>query len=73
MKVELDLISCRNNGECVISAPQVFSLDENGIQSLRIGAPNSSVIIEVSDQYIQAVEETVIVCPMQAISIIDVN
>ena len=70
MRVELDLLSCKDNGECVISAPHIFSLDENSIQSRRQDAKESTVIFDISEEYLQELEEAVIVCPMQAISIL---
>ncbi|MEI9907047.1 MAG: ferredoxin [Actinomycetota bacterium] len=70
MKVELDLISCKDTGECVINAPHVFSVDDRGVQTLRFGATGTVVTIEVSDEFGQEVEEAAIVCPMQAISIV---
>jgi ferredoxin len=73
MRVELDLISCRDNGECAISAPQIFHMNSEGIQSLRSGAMTTSVVFEVSEGFIHEVEEAMIVCPMQAISILEGN
>jgi len=73
MKVELDLISCRDNGECAISAPDVFVMNSEGKQSLRGDGASTSVTFEVSEQFIDEIEEAIIVCPMQAISILEGN
>lgn len=73
MRVELDLISCRDNGECAISAPQIFYMNSGGEQSLRSGAMATSVVFEVSEGFIHELEEAIIVCPMQAISIREGN
>jgi ferredoxin len=71
MRVELDLISCRDNGECAISAPQIFHMDSEGKQSLRKGAVTDSVVFEVPEGFFHEIEEAKIVCPMQAISILE--
>ncbi len=73
MRVKLDLISCRDKGECAISAPHIFSLDTDGKQSLRRDASTPLVTFEVSEKLSQELEEAIIVCPMQAISILEVN
>jgi ferredoxin len=73
MRVELDLISCRDNGECAISAPHIFLLDADGKQSLRSDSTATDVTFEVSEKFIHELEEAIIVCPMQAISILEGN
>ena len=73
MKVELDLISCRDNGECAISAPEVFLMNSEGKQSLRGDGTATSMIFEVSDKLMLQLEEALVVCPMQAISILEGN
>ena len=69
MKFELDLLSCRDFGECVGAAPQIFSLDSKGRQSVRNDATTDLVVIECADDARQSVEEAAVVCPMQAIKV----
>jgi ferredoxin len=70
MKIEIDLLSCQDFGECALSAPNVFHLDENGKQSLRLNSDGTKVEFEADDQYRSTAEEAVIVCPMQALTIL---
>ena len=35
MRVSVDLNQCQNHGQCVFSAPAVFSLDDDGKLALR--------------------------------------
>jgi ferredoxin len=48
-------------------------MNSEGKQSLRSGAMTDSVIFEVSEGFIHELEEAIIVCPMQAISILEGN
>ena len=69
MKIEIDLLSCKDFGECALSAPNIFKLDESGKQSRRLNATANKVVFEVLDEERNSAEEAVIVCPMQAVAI----
>jgi ferredoxin len=58
MRVEVDRQLCENHGQCVIVAPEVFSMDDN-----------SELVFDPThvDDYIEDVEEAADVCPVQAI------
>ena len=71
MKIEIDLLSCKDFGECVQTAPNLFKLDENGKQSLRSNTSGTKVIFEATEEFRGAAEEAAIVCPMQALTILD--
>ncbi len=58
MRAEVDRTICENHGQCVIAAPDVFSMDDDGVL---IFQPNA-VADHASD-----VEEAADVCPVQAI------
>ncbi|MFI0452117.1 ferredoxin [Actinomadura sp. 6N118] len=62
MKVIVDMDKCQDHGQCVFSAPEVFSLDEAGRLEFD-SAPD--------DALREAVEEAVDVCPLQAIAVED--
>jgi ferredoxin len=62
MRVTVDLNRCQDHGQCVIAAPSVFSMTDDGVLEY-IRTPDDS---ERSD-----VEEAADVCPLQAISIED--
>lgn len=62
MRVEVDRVVCGLNGECVLAAPDVFRLDDEG-ELAYAASPDESQRA--------AVEEAVDACPMQAISLRD--
>lgn len=63
MKVILDRELCCGAGQCVLSAPEVFDQDENGIARLLLAEPPP----EQHDD----VHEAALVCPRQAIDVAD--
>jgi ferredoxin len=62
MKVKVDLQKCRDHGQCVISAPQVFQFDADR-KLVWVGEPDAALR--------PAVEEAADACPEQAIRIDD--
>lgn len=62
MRVLVDFDSCQRHGRCCIAAPEVFSLDEDGIL---IVSPNAD------DASRARVEEAADLCPTQSITIVD--
>jgi len=60
MRIKVDLELCRDHGQCVIAAPQVFRFDGN--QKL-------VWVVEPDHSLRGAVEEAADVCPEQAITI----
>lgn len=72
MKVIVDLNQCQDHGQCVFSAPQLFSLDDNGKLALRAEADGDTYISgELDEAWRDDVEEAADVCPLQAIEIED--
>ncbi|MFF3667857.1 MULTISPECIES: ferredoxin [Microtetraspora] len=62
MKVVVDMDVCKDHGQCVFSAPEVFQINENG-RLVYVAEPDESLR--------DAVEEAADVCPLQAITIED--
>jgi len=62
MKVLVDVKKCQLHGQCIISAPKVFSFDAEG---------NIVWLPEVDEAGRAEVEEAADVCPVQAITIED--
>ncbi|WP_433375962.1 ferredoxin [Streptosporangium sp. CA-115845] len=60
MKVIVDMDVCKDHGQCVFSAPEVFQLSENG-RLVYVSDPD--------DALRDAVEEAADVCPLQAITV----
>ncbi len=69
MRVRVDLIKCQDHGQCVYSAPEVFSLDDDGKLALRHQASDEWESGELDDGMRDDLEEAADVCPMQAISV----
>ncbi len=60
MHVIVDFDKCQTHGQCVFAAPDVFRLDDNG--DLQYDA-------DPDDSQLEAVEDAIDVCPVQAISL----
>ena len=71
MKFTVDLNVCENHGQCVYAAPELFSLDDDGLLSFRHDATDSYTSAELSDEQAKAAALAVDMCPMQAISLSD--
>lgn len=72
MRVVVDLYKCADHGQCVFSAPAVFSLDDEGKLALRRETTGDTYISEDLDESLRDdVEEAADVCPMQAIEVED--
>ncbi|MFF1299091.1 MULTISPECIES: ferredoxin [unclassified Streptomyces] len=62
MKVVVDMNKCKDHGQCVFAAPDVFQLDDNG---------RLAYVSDPDDALRDEVEEAADVCPLQAIRIED--
>ena len=71
MRVVVDLNQCQDHGQCVFSAPQVFSLDGNGKLSFRSAATDTYLSADLDESLRDDVEEAADVCPLQAIEVQD--
>ena len=71
MRITVDLKKCNDHGQCVFSAPAVFSLDEDGKLSFRREATSTYVSGELNELLRDDVEEAADVCPLQAITMQD--
>lgn len=60
MQVEVDFNKCQSNGLCVLVAPEVFDLDDNGYLQFEAN-PDESLRA--------AVEDAVTSCPVSAITV----
>ncbi|GAA3967396.1 ferredoxin [Actinomadura viridis] len=69
MRIVVDLALCQDHGQCVFSAPQVFSLDENGKLSFRDGATDTYISADLDESLRDDVEEAADACPLQAIEV----
>ena len=71
MHIVVDLNKCQDHGQCVFSAPKVFSLDEDGKLSFRREATGTYLSAALDESLRDDVEEAADVCPLQAIDIED--
>jgi ferredoxin len=71
MHIVVDLNKCQDHGQCVFSAPQVFSLDEGGKLAFRHEATGSYASGALDESLRDDVEEAADVCPLQAITVED--
>jgi ferredoxin len=71
MRITVDLNKCNDHGQCVFSAPSVFSLDDDGKLSFRREAAGTHTSGELGEALRDAVEEAADACPLQAIAVDD--
>ncbi len=71
MKIAVDLTKCQNHGQCTYSAPQVFSLDDEGELAFRAEAKDEYVSGELNEEWREDIEEAIDMCPVQAIRSVD--
>ena len=71
MRFLVDLTTCADHGQCAFSAPEVFSLDDDGKLSFRRQATDRYASGELDDSLRDDVEEAADVCPLQAITVED--
>lgn len=71
MHITVDLKKCNDHGQCVFSAPAVFSLDDDGKLSFRGEAADTYISGELDESLRDDVEEAADVCPLQAITVDD--
>lgn len=69
MKYAVDLHQCQNLGQCAMTAPDLFSLDESGILAFRAEATDEYVSPTLDDAAGASAEAAADMCPMQAISL----
>ena len=71
MKFSIDLHQCQNLGQCAMSAPEVFALDDEGQLAFRAEATDQYVSPELSAEQEGAAATASDMCPMQAITLAD--
>lgn len=71
MRIVVDLTKCNDHGQCVFSAPEVFSLDSDGKLSFRAQATDTYLSGDLDESLRDDVEEAADVCPLQAILVED--
>jgi ferredoxin len=69
VKFTVDLGQCENHGQCTLVAPELFSLDDNGLLAFRAVATDSYTSEELSAEQAAAAKTAGDTCPMQAISL----
>lgn len=62
MQIEVDSEKCLRYGQCVLEAPDVFVLGEDGPSQVRDG---------VSDEFLDDALVAADLCPMQAIEVVE--
>jgi ferredoxin len=73
MRIAVNLKACENHGQCTYSAPEVFSLDDDGHLSFRAHAADEYVSPALDDAWHNDVEEAIDMCPTQAIRFYEHN
>lgn len=62
MKMLLDVDRCEGHGECVVAAPEIFELDDDGEKAVVL-------IAEPSEALRAKAVEAVKICPMAALQL----
>ncbi|WP_174575668.1 ferredoxin [Nocardia miyunensis] len=69
MKFAVDLAVCQNIGQCSFTAPEMFTLDDDGKLSFRNEATDEYVSPELTDDDADSAQSAAALCPMQAIRV----
>jgi|1185.fasta_scaffold356048_2 ferredoxin len=69
MKFRVDLNQCENHGQCTIAAPELFSLNDDGLLAFRDVADEEYLSGELTAEEEASASVAVDMCPMQAISL----
>jgi ferredoxin len=67
MRIAVDLKTCENHGQCTFVAPDVFSLDDDGLLSFRADAHDEYRSSPIPQDLRDNVEDAIGMCPVQAI------
>ena len=62
IKIDVDMDTCQNYGQCVFEAPTIFRLNDN---------EELEYVAQADDDLRGEVEAAIDVCPMQAIRIVE--
>jgi ferredoxin len=69
VKFTVDLNVCENHGQCAYAAPELFTLDDDGLLAFRTVATDSYTSEELDAGQAKAAALAVDMCPMQAIAL----
>ena len=67
MRFVIDLDQCEDMGQCAFAAPDVFSIDDSGQQSLKLSEHGEFTSAQLTDDEAESAQRAADVCPMQAI------
>lgn len=70
MRFVIDLDQCEDMGQCAFTAPDVFSIDDSGQQSLKLTEHGEFTSAQLSDEQGESAKGAADVCPMQAIRVL---
>ncbi|WP_331773175.1 ferredoxin (plasmid) [Embleya sp. NBC_00888] len=71
MRIEVDLKRCNNHGQCVFSAPEVFSLDDQGLLAFRAESTDRYVSPALDESQREQLQEASDMCPTLAITLME--
>lgn len=69
MRFTIDLAACEDHGQCVYTAPDLFSLDDDGEQALRRDGGSAYTSPELGEAEAAQARQAAAVCPMGAITV----
>lgn len=64
MRIEINMDTCLNSGQCAYMQPELFEVDDDGVPTVLVSG-------ELTPEQLAAAEDAVDVCPSQSITLVD--
>ncbi|MEM7094430.1 MAG: ferredoxin [Actinomycetota bacterium] len=64
MRIEINMETCLNSGQCAYMQPEIFDVDDAGVPTILVSG-------DLTDDQIAMAQEAADVCPSQSITLVD--
>ena len=64
MRIEINMETCLNSGQCAYMQPELFEVDDDGVPTVLVSG-------ELTPEQLAAAEDAADVCPSQSITLVE--
>ena len=64
MRIEINMETCLNSGQCAYMQPELFEVDDDGVPTVLVSG-------ELTPEQLEAANDAVDVCPSQSITLVE--
>ena len=64
MRIQIDMETCLNSGQCAYMHPELFEVDDDGVPTILVSG-------ELTPDQIEQATDAADVCPSQSITLVD--